>query len=78
MTQIKCLKCNDIIQSDGYGKFVQCSCGSCYIDETQYYCRVGGDPKKSEIFDENESKWVLVEDYLKEHIPKKDDKNENN
>ena len=75
MTQIKCLKCNDIIESDGNGKFVQCSCGSCYVDETQYYCRVGGDPKESEIFDDETMKWVLVKDYLEEHIPRKDDEN---
>lgn len=42
MTKIKCTHCGDIIESDGKGKFVQCSCGKIYIDETEYYCRIGG------------------------------------
>ena len=59
MTKIKCKNCGDIIESDGRGKFVQCSCGKIYIDETQYYCRIGGNigdfeimEDKKEIFDE--------------------------
>ena len=55
MTKIKCLKCNDIIESDGFGKFVECKCKSCYIDETKYYCRIGGDLNEIEI--EKDGKW---------------------
>lgn len=40
--KIMCKKCKDVIEGDGKGTFVQCSCKSCYIDETPYYCRVGG------------------------------------
>ena len=61
MNKIKCLKCGDEIQSDGYGKFVSCSCNSCYIDETEYYCRVGGDLDKIEI--EKDGEWILLKDY---------------
>lgn len=43
--RIKCLKCNDIIEGDGKGTFIQCKCKSCYIDETKWYVRVGGDQK---------------------------------
>lgn len=64
MTRIKCFKCGDIIESDGYGKFVQCSCGSCYIDETEYYCRVGGD--FGQYFVERDNEWILAKDYIKE------------
>lgn len=42
MTKIKCLKCGDILKGDGKGTFITCKCKSCYIDETEHYCRVGG------------------------------------
>ena len=64
MNKIKCLKCGDIIESDGYGKFVQCKCKSCYIDETAYYCRIGGEFDQIQIEKNNE--WVLLKDYDKE------------
>ena len=64
MTKIKCLKCGDIIESDGKGKWVQCSCGACYIDETKYYCRVGGNFDTYEV--EQDGKWILASEYLKE------------
>lgn len=70
MTKIKCLKCGDIIESDGKGKWVECSCHSCYIDETEYYCRVGGDFDKLEV--EKDGQWILASEYLKEN----EDKNE--
>ena len=44
-TRIKCLKCGDIIEGDGKGTYTQCKCKSCFVDETKWYCRVGGDPK---------------------------------
>ena len=62
MTKIKCLQCGDIIESDGFGKFVSCSCGKCYVDETPYYCRVGGDPKEYEV--EVGDQWVLAIEYI--------------
>ncbi len=42
--KIKCKLCGDIIEGDKKGTFIQCSCKSCYIDETPYYVRVGGNP----------------------------------
>ena len=62
MTKIKCLKCNTIIESDGKGKWVACKCGDCYIDETDYYCRVGGDFDKYEV--EVDGKWILAKEYI--------------
>ena len=52
MTKIKCKHCGDIIESKYSGQFVQCSCGKIYIDETEYYCRVGG----------NEEDWEIVKE----------------
>ena len=53
MTKIKCKHCGNIIQSDGKGKWVKCSCGKCYIDETEYYCRIGGNKGDWEFIKEN-------------------------
>lgn len=64
MTKIKCLKCGDTIESNGRGKWVQCSCHSCYIDETEYYCRVGGNFEDYAV--EKDGQWILAKDYLKE------------
>lgn len=52
MTKIKCTHCGDIIESDNYGKFVSCSCGKIYIDETQYYVRIGG----------NKGDWEMIKE----------------
>lgn len=42
------MKCKDIIEGDKKGTFIQCKCKSCYIDETEHYWRVGGNPKEIE------------------------------
>ena len=65
MTKIKCLKCGDILESDGNGKWVDCSCHSCYIDETDDYCRVGGNFDDYEIFDNNE--WITFKEFTERH-----------
>ena len=46
--KIKWKKCGDILEGDKKGTFIQCSCKSCYIDETLYYFRVGGNPEDIE------------------------------
>lgn len=46
--KIKCKKCGDILEGDKKGTFIMCSCKSCYIDETNYYCRIGGEPQNIE------------------------------
>ena len=43
--KIRCKKCNTIIEGDKLGTFIFCKCGECYIDETIFYTRVGGDPE---------------------------------
>lgn len=49
---IKCLKCGDIIESKYRHDFVQCSCGSCFVDGGLNYCRVGGDLESIEVLTE--------------------------
>ena len=51
--KIKCLKCGDILEGDNKGTYFTCSCKSCYIDETPYYVRVGGNPEDIEQIQEN-------------------------
>ena len=50
-TKIKCKLCNTIIEGDKNGTMIYCQCGQTYIDETQYYCRIGGDQENIMIFD---------------------------
>ena len=41
--KIKCLKCNDIIESLSVHDFKYCKCGACSIDGGNEYTRIGGD-----------------------------------
>lgn len=52
--KIKCLKCGDIIEGDKKGHLITCKCEACFIDETPYYYRVGGDPKYIEEIKEQD------------------------
>lgn len=40
--KIRCKLCDTIIEGDKRGTFITCKCGKCYIDETPWYVRVGG------------------------------------
>ncbi len=53
MTKIKCKYCGDIIESKYSGQWVQCSCGKIYIDETEYYCLIGGNLGDFELVKED-------------------------
>ena len=59
--KLKCLKCNDIIESKHVHDFVNCKCGAIFIDGGDDYCRYGGWPEDFE--------WVEEED-LGAHIYK--------
>lgn len=61
-TKIRCLKCNDIIEGDKLGHLISCSCGACYIDETPFYYRIGGDPEFISIFDNEGNEKTLVKE----------------
>ena len=41
--KIKCLKCNDIIESKHVHEFKYCKYGACFIDGGDKYTRIGGD-----------------------------------
>lgn len=44
--EARCNKCDNLMVSDGGGKFSSCSCGASYIDQERFsarYVRVGGD-----------------------------------
>lgn len=75
-TKIKCLICGDIIEGDGKGHLISCSCEKCYIDETQYYCRVGGNPEYISAIDEegNERPMINMENKLEKEIAKRESK----
>ena len=40
--KIKCLICNDIIESKRRHNLVNCKCGNCYVDGGQDYLHFGG------------------------------------
>lgn len=44
--KIKCLKCNDIIESLSQHDFKYCKCNACSIDDGTHYTRIGGVPIK--------------------------------
>lgn len=41
----QCAKCNDIIESKSRWNFVECSCGSIFVDGGTDYIRCGGSPE---------------------------------
>ncbi len=41
--KIRCLKCNDIIESKDLHDCISCKCGACSIDGGNQYTRIGGD-----------------------------------
>lgn len=40
--KLKCKKCNDVIEGDKKGTYIECKCGAIAVDETEYYYRVIG------------------------------------
>lgn len=75
-TKIQCLECHDIIEGDRRGTCISCSCGKCYIDETPDYYRIGGDPGKIALVDENGNITHLLQNDIKKasEEPKRIDK----
>jgi len=60
--KIKCLICEDIIESKTVHDLVSCKCESCYIDGGSYYLHIGAKDfnKVVEIKDDgSESKLIL-------------------
>lgn len=42
-TKVLCKCCDDVIWSKYSGEFVRCKCGSCAVDQTEYYSRWFGE-----------------------------------
>lgn len=40
--KLKCNKCNDVIEGDKKGTYIECKCGAIAVDETEYYYRIIG------------------------------------
>ena len=55
--RIKCLKCGDIIESKSVHDWVQCTCGTCYVDGGHDYMRIGGNKEDWEDL----SEWEITE-----------------
>lgn len=51
--KIKCLKCNDIIESLSQHDYRKCKCGACSIDGGNVYNRIGGDLEFIRMIDED-------------------------
>jgi len=41
---IRCLKCNNVIESKHRHDLQRCPCGACFVDGGNDYRRIGGDP----------------------------------
>ena len=65
VTKIRCLKCGDIIIGDLHGNLIQCSCKSCSIDSTPYYCNINGNPDEVEVIN-REGNWILLSKEIEE------------
>lgn len=60
--KIRCLKCNDIIESKDLHDCVSCKCGACSIDGGNQYTRIGGDFKYINLVYEDGTEKNLEED----------------
>ena len=52
--KIRCKHCGDVIEGDKKGTYIECKCGKCAVDETEYYCRIIGNMEDFEEVKENE------------------------
>ncbi len=57
--KIRCLKCNDIIESKDLHDCVSCKCGACSIDGGNHYTRIGGDTNYINIVYEDGKEKIL-------------------
>lgn len=51
--KIRCRICDDVIEGDKKGTFINCKCGRIAIDETEYYVRIIGDMADMSIIEDN-------------------------
>jgi len=61
MSKIKCLKCNEIIESKHRHDFKFCKCENVFIDGGKDYLRCGGNGSidgTAEVWNEEKNKWI--------------------
>ena len=59
--KIRCLKCNDMIESKDLHDCASCKCGACSIDGGNQYTRIGGDTKYINIvYDDGTEKLLYT------------------
>ena len=46
---MECTECRDLIWSACPGQWAGCACNSSYVDQTNYYMRVGGKAVSTEL-----------------------------
>lgn len=73
-TKLRCLLCNQIIEGDRKGHLISCKCGACFIDETPYYYRIGGDPQNINMIKPDGTEVSLVAKQKQDLEPKRIDK----
>ena len=66
-TKVKCLKCNDIIESKHRHDFVWCSCGSCAVDGGDEYLRIVGDFDTIRIIQEDGTEEDIIKRSGEQH-----------
>lgn len=57
--KIRCLNCNDIIESKDLHDCISCKCGACSIDGGKQYTRIGGDTNYINIVYEDGTEKLL-------------------
>lgn len=63
--KIRCLKCNDIIESKDLHDCVSCKCGACSIDGGTQYTRIGGNFEYINCINEDGTEELLITDNTK-------------
>ena len=69
--KIRCLNCNDIIESKDLHDCVSCKCGACSIDGGKQYTRIGGNFKYINCINEDGTEEPLIKNNAKVIEPEK-------
>lgn len=70
--KIRCRICDDVIEGDKKGTFINCKCGRIAIDETEYYVRIIGDMADMSIIEDNRQELC---EKMKKSLKDEDSKN---
>lgn len=70
--KIRCRICDDVIEGDKKGTFINCKCGRIAIDETEYYVKIIGDMADMSIIEDNRQELC---EKMKKSLKNEDSKN---